>query len=662
MLLYDFIKKKQIKIDLFDLNIKKKIINQKLRPLNKNEKKENFKKYIDDFKLKLSNDDNVIPLYDINNNDIFFIHKNDVYYLIKEYKFRPLNKNLIKFIKDNNLNDKNIINLIELFDFEVLEKILLKFIFYNTKDIGEDITYLLNPAYIKFLDINPYLKKSSIINISLNVGIIKTNQIKDYGNKIELLYNKIKSYLFSKDEILSHIKHIQKEDAIKLIRFYTFYGAFFLNNYLRNNNELYKDNNITSQIIKLNNVIRSSPKLNTNKIIFRFVKDDIFLNDIDIGDIYTEESFMSCTRKPNINSINEDFGFILLKINLPANFTGCCLCIESDSVFPNEKEIILTPGSKLLLKSVDKNVDFFVFDNKNQRNIKKKYEFDFIGFNDLKIPNYSVIDIPSIDFTKNILEGFSLEEKIDFFWENYGRLTRNFYLLLPDNTKKLFYCNYYNSNDVYSKFFQYKIPDGLYIYSYNDKQELDIFIELGDILIVNFPSQFIPISNSKNTELYVSLISYGFKISKVSLYPEYKQFDKGTFTSRIYINSLLYELVINSNIGIINNKYEIEEFLNSEIKQNNINYNLQKYLPVKSYKDLIKNVIQKNIFDYKYVVISLPKTITNLFTNFNPYNLLLNKKIIYNIPTSDSKYVNRRVTKSPEFKIIETNNFRNVIN
>ena len=50
---------------------------------------------------------------------------------------------------------------------------------------------------------------------------------------------------------------------------------------------------------------------------------------------------------------------------------------------------------------------------------------------------------------------------------------------------------------------------------------------------------------------------------------------------------------------IVYEKYKINEYLNSEIKENNINYNLQKYLPTSSYSELIKTILVKNSFVWK---------------------------------------------------------------
>jgi len=223
--------------------------------------------------------------------------------------------------------------------------------------------------------------------------------------------------------------------------------------------------------------------------------------------------------------------------------------------------------------------------------------------------------------------------------------------------------------DIYSKFFQYKIPDGFFIYSYNDKQEIDIFIEIGDTMIVNFLGKFISIKSNKNIKLIMSLICYGFRINKIALYPDYipvsdivKNRKDILFTSRIYINSILYNLIYDKKLDYsVYNNDKIRDFLNSSIKKKNINYNLQKYLPIKSYGELIKTIFAKNAFDIKYMNLSLPNNIINSHYEIFPYNYLLNNNIIYVIPNIYSKYINRRALKSPEFYSIDTNNFRNIV-
>ena len=676
MKLFDIKKNKDITIKHFDLSIKRLIIDGKLKPKIINTK----------FKELLSTDDNVIPLYDISNNKLFFVKKKNIYYLIKENYFRPLSEKLIKFIQDNNLNENGIIEIINYFDFHILENILLKFIYYNTKEVAGDLTYLRNPAYINFLNINPYLKKSSITNTALNMQIITIDELPISSTKLYSLYHKITQYLFNSDEILSHLEHITHHKMSKIINFYTLYGSYFLNNYIRN--PKYYDENYELQINKITNLIRSSPKLDSDKVIFRYLQDDSFLKVRKKGDIYIENSFMSCTRKPNLTTSSE-FGFILLKIHLPSNMEGCCLFLEGDSVFKDEKEIILGPGSRLKLLSIDDNVEFYVFDKNLQRNIRKKYEFQYMGnehfdlnnilknarnyehkftLNKTEVPRQYLLggslnppNIQNIDLILTSIEGNNLEDKIDYFWENFGRKYRRFNLNLPNGDIKLMYCNYYNSTEIYGKFFQYKINDGFFMYSFNEHQEIDLFIEIGDKIIVNFPSKFLSIKPYKETLLLASIIGYSFRINVIDYYPEFVSvFDTDKIiASRLRFNKLLLNLINKEKQYKISDHKIILDYLNS--KPININYNLQKYNPVNSYIDLIKKVIkEKNIIDIKFLLISLPNKIINSHYEIYPYEFLLNKKYIINAPNENIKYINRRALKSPEFFSLETNFFRKI--
>lgn len=689
MILYDIINKKFINIDDLTIDIKKDIINNKIRPLNEKEfknkksqiKVNNYESYFDSFKIKNSTDEVYLPLYDINNNNIYFIHKKDIFYVIKEYNFRPLNDKLVKFIEDN-INEKafyldntiinqNISNIIKYFNYEILEETLLRFIFYYTSGIGGDMSFLLNPAFISFLDINPYLKKSSILNTAQNLGIIKASDLSEYksDSKIKEIYKEIKYIFFSKSELLSHMKHISDNEMIRILKFYTMYGAFFLNTYIRDSEKIYYDGNIVNQINRLTNLIKTSPKLESKKIIFRFVKTiPPNLSKKKVGDIYVEDSFLSCTRKPHVNAINDQFGFILIKINIPKGVTGSCLSIESDSVFPNEKEVILAPGSKFKILSIDDNVDFYAFNKKTEQNIKSRYEVEFIGFDKYEIPKREVLTIPDINFLNQEVIGEDLEEKINYFFDNYGRL-RRFNLVLPDGSKKLLYCNFYNGNDIYSKFFYYKIPDGFFIYSYNENNEIDLFIEIGDEIVVNFPSQYISIISHPETKKITSLLSFGFKVNKINIYPDYIKISElsknDIFTSRIYINCILYRIINDDKIKdfSLDKLQKVRFFLNNMVPVDNVNYNLQKYLPDINWTELLRNILELNPQDVKHYLISIPNNVRNLYYDFYPYPYLLNNSLINIIPTGKStKYESKRIKKSPEFFTIEHHNFRTLVN
>ena len=502
-ILYDKSNKK-INLEKLSLDDKKKIINGDLKIKNLDSKLRNH----------LSTDDNFIPMFDIINESIYFIEKTEIFKLIIHNNFRVLNEDLINFLKKNNFN-KELIEIINLFDFDILESLFLKFIYYNSKEVGADISYYKNPAFVKFLDINPYLKKSAIINTALNTGILNIKNLPIKNDKLEEIYLKIKKYLFTDDIIITHMNLIKKNSANSLISFFSLYGAYFINTYLRNTENKYYDETIINQIYKINNIISKTPYLDEPKLIFRFIKDDTYLNLHKVGDIYINESFMSCTRKPNINATNNEFGFILLKINLTKKFKGYFLCIESNSVFPKEKEIIIKPGVKFRLKSIDDNVDFILFENNHSRNIKKKYELEIIGIEDIKVEEYKKIKLPEFELKNIKLDGISLEDKIDYFWDNYCRQYKSFYIILPNNQRKLFYCNKYDSTELYSKFYYYKVIDGFFLFSFNEENNLDIFIEIGDELIVNYPNKYLNFSEYKGLKLVSSLFCNLFEITTI---------------------------------------------------------------------------------------------------------------------------------------------------
>ena len=651
--LYDITKKKIIKTDITD-DTKDKIIKNELRILTEKEigNKKKYEEYIFKVKYLISHDDNKLPLYDITNKMFFYVKSYNIFYMIKELSFRPLNKELEVFLnKNEEFKSTKLLEIMKNYNYRVLEKLLLKFIYYETKDIGANVTYHKNPAHVKFMNIRPFLKKSSIINTALNIGIIKVKDLPLSSQKLEEIYSKIKHVFFTNNEIMSHIDHIDKHKLSSLINFYTMYGSYFLNSYLRQPDIISYDENLEKIINKMTSAIITSPELDTDKIIFRFVYSDEFLDQINIGDVYIDNSFMSTTRKPSSSAENQEFGQVLLKIHLPKKTKGVCLSIESDSVFRREKEILLAPGSKLKLISVDKDVDFYIFDKYINRNIKKKYEFKYVGHDTntaLNIAKHPKKDIPDVNLLKDEIIGHDLDEKIKYFWNMYCKDTRSFNLVLPDGSKKMFYCNFYNSVDFYQKFFYYKIENGFYIFSFDqsDTNRMDCFFEIGDNMIVNFPTRFLTMAENDKTIMYSSLICNGFGIGKIKIFPQYIPINqlssaKSVFKERITLSRLLYNLCNNIKDEYkISNKVKVEEFMNSEVKSHKVHYNIQKYTEKKiTYCELIKKILNDCPENLIYLNLSLPSDIKCIHYEFNPYSYLLLKDLIHSPPTEFMTYL-----------------------
>ena len=623
--LYDSKTNKKINLKKINLEHKNKIINGEYY----------VKNLTKDFQKELSYDEEYLPLFDIINNEIKFIHKTNIYKSIKQSHYRVLNQDLANFFKKYNY-EKNLIYIIKIFNFDILESLFLRFVFYNSYEIGADISYFKNPAFIKSYDIKPFLKKSSNVNTALNTSLLTLKDLPISNNKLEKIYDKIKNILFTDDILLSHMKLIKDNKLNGLINFYTFYGSSFLNNYLRQMHNVSEDNNFINQIDKFNNLIKDVPKLKSPKLVFRFINDDSYLNFSKVGDTYINNSFMSCTRKPNINAENNEFGYILLKINLTDKFKGYFISVEASSVFPHEKEIIIRPGVKFRLKSIDDNVEFYLFENRTKylRNIKKKYELEIVDITDWQIPKYDLLKIPEIDLKNLVLDGSTGEEKVDFFINKYCRINSSCYIILPDGSKKLFYCNYYNSTELYNKFYYYKTIKGFFMFSFDDNQNIDIFIEFGDELIVNYPSKYLSINEVKDTKLISSLLANTFEIEMVRLFPQFKSINdfvnkNNLIYENIKFNKLLYDIIYNkikdSNIFKFN---DIKNYLNDKVNEKNIQFSLIKLFEKNiSYRDFIKKVFKKNNY-IKFLNMSLPTNIYNCHYIYNASEYLLDNNII----------------------------------
>lgn len=597
---------------------------------------------IEDLRKEMSVDDIYFPLFDINNNKIRLIKKDNVFNFIKNYNFRVLNEDLINFL-DNNKYDKKLIKLIDYFDLKILNNYLTNYILYESEEVFKDLSYFLNPAYINNFDISPYLKKSSIINTALNTNKLRVKDLPIKLEKLTNIYSDIKNILFTGDILKSHNEVIYKNNCTKLIRYYTFLGNVQINNLIRNKKKFY-DKNCYIHVNKIYNLFSKTNKLNEDKVIFRFIKDDKFLNVSKVGDIYKSNSFMSCTRKPNINTKNNEFGFILLKINLPKNSQGYFLSIELNSVFNYEKEILLKPGLKLKLKSLDEDVDFYLFEDQFVRNIKKKYEFDVIGEEKIIIPDLPKMNIPEIELINKTSEFSNLDDSIANFLKDYELVNKSFYLKYSDNKRKLIYLDYYDSTSLYSNFFYYKNINGLFLYSFNEEGDLDLFIEIGDNLILNYPGDSLGLkSNYDNIEIACIFCNY-FQINLIKVFPEYISINEivkknDPLLELFFINKVLIDIFNNKTIDLDLNKYnEIYKYLEDEISFDKIDVNLMDYNTSLNFIELYSNVKKGNPIIIKNIIKSLPNFIRKCNYDIIPFRYLVNKNIISVPPVSFSRY------------------------
>lgn len=425
------------------------------------------------------------------------------------------------------------------FDVDVLFNTYV-YVFYNfSKNVGREITVCKRPSFLPhFEHIQPYYKKSEIINMALNMNLIDKNKADIYDDEqVMELCNKIKKNDLSSNIILEHQKHIIKNNKIGIVQYYSLQGSYFINMYLRNFVPYNNKNILLENVIKsMKDLVQSAPAFNKNYTLYRFVKNDDYLKHININETYTDPGFISCTRNPFYRSDIYKFGFILIKINIPANKKGVALCIESMSHFPEEEEIILAPQSILKLKKKDKNVPYYHTDQIFKSKINIKYEFDYVGTNneinydDKPISkDYRIIDFLNIEKITPI----TLKEKIGFFISKY---TNEMYQFKTKIGNKYFdiITEWFDSSSVYNKFYASNTNNGFSMYSFIDNY-LAFLIELEsedgkDIMYLNHYFRYSMTNYYKKIKdydliMFVSKIAHYFDIETIIIYNDYVSCD-----------------------------------------------------------------------------------------------------------------------------------------
>ena len=407
---------------------------------NLNESLKNGKEIKNHDKKKLSDYQEFIPMYDIYSESIILVKNKDLFNKMKNYHYRFIDTRLfiwlknklekLKRKKDNNFDDnlklkrlEQGVEFLKNYDINKLYNNSIETMYSYSPEIGLDITICKRKSFISFFPhLKPYYSKDELINLGLNMNAIKNvnKEILFDGEKHYQICKLISNNDVNKELILDHTKYINNSDAKYLIQYYSLYGSYFINKFLRNyiqvkNNKIIydKDNltksslvhNITSKLVK---VVNNSPPLDNDYILYRFVTDDSYLNKIKVGEHFIETGFMSTTRDPFYSNKQEtEFGFILMKIRLPKGKKGVALNIELYSHFKNEQEFILPPLSKFKLISKNDNFNYYHIDKEFEIKIKKKYEFEYIEtLQDIEFDKYiSLVDNLEVDFLNVELKG-----------------------------------------------------------------------------------------------------------------------------------------------------------------------------------------------------------------------------------------------------------------
>jgi hypothetical protein len=443
----------------------------------------------------------------------------------------------------------------------------------------------------------------------------------------------------SYETIINHMKAIIDNNCIGWVNYYSTTGSYIFNQILRSNK--YMNNFLLEGLNKITDTM-NKVELPQDYYFYRFVWDDNFIKDLKIGDYFIDKGFVSTTRDPFYSpGIKMDFGLVLIKINIPENLKGAGLLIENFSMFPKEEEFLIKPFSKLKLKARDEKTQYYHTNEKFEKLIKKKYEFDLVGSKENINININIStdthtperDMYKLDIDSNDRIGlFKLfQQKCDEF---------GFFEINYKDKQMLFCAQWFDSTGSYNHMYKNKTKDGFVITHYNNGYPI-ISFEMGEYLYVNY---FRTISYYDNYihfdfDYYIDLIAHFgrvFKYKEANILFNYKNFTefKNNYKDTEFLYTKLYCDEIYQYYK--NNKKSTNKYLNfnygfwklDKIGKTNISDNIKNKLPKEiradmTWKELFILIVEKYFYLYKKMEEWINNEFDNLFDNiYYTFNLI----------------------------------------
>lgn len=648
----------------------KKIFNRKIELKKKEDK------------IKLSNYNEYIPMYDIYSDNIYPIPNLEIHHRLINCHYRFITSEIKKWIENKykKTKEKNYLKQLKILDnyiIDILEKTSYDTLYKFSPELGLSISICKRNSFHPFSKhLNPYYSKNELIKLGMNNKIIKKMTPESLIDK-ELHYKICK--LVSKNDISNklisnHTKHIIDTKCINWINFYSFTGSYIFNDYLRTPN-IKLSKYLVDGLKSVSNSIKKIDGFQDNFYFYRLIWDDKFLKNLKIGDIFLDKGFLSTTRDPFYSpGMDMDFGLILLKINIPKNKKGVGLFIENFSMFPKEEEFLLLPHSKFKLLSKDDKFDYKHIDDKFEKKIKKKYEFTFVS-NSLNLDNLKVSsdsNIPEINLKTVKLSGNYRQNLFKQFLENCDEMNQFKY------NNKIYSCQYFDSTGSYQNIYYNQINNGFSICLYNDGFP-ELFIECGVDYVVNYlhkNSYYDKVIETLDLEV-ISLIGkiFGYKNAKVFFpYRNFSDFkDNYDEKNSIFLYNNLYchpiYLYLKKKKKHFENKYlkfeygyyKLDKIFNDIVPQKYI-----KLIPEELREDKLKwnslliSIVEKYFYLYNNLEDWINESYNDLFKKCNfDFDILIylknnNYDISYfpTINTNESKILNR------QFDLIFNNEFR----
>jgi hypothetical protein len=641
----------------------------------------------EDDKIKLSKYSEYIPMYDIYTDIIYPINNLKLNYRLKICHFRFVTSEVKQWIenklsksKEKNLIKKHKLNLmiISNYNLNILEKTSYETLYKYSPDLGLSISICKRNSFHPYSrHLKPYYSRDEIIKLGMNNKLIKKLTSESLVDK-ELHYKICKIVSkndISFNQILMNIKHIVDSNCINWVNFYSLIGSYIFNQALRNNEKISKY--MINGINKLNKCISTAPSFNTDYYFYRFLEEDSFLKKLKIGDVFIDKGFLSTTRDPFYSpGIDGEFGLILLKINIPKNKNGVGLFIENFSMFPQEEEFLLAPGSKLKLISKNENFKYYHINKDFEKKIKKKYEFTFIGNKNISTLNvFEDKNIPEIDLKKlNVIapDRLTLFKLFKDLCDKLGQFKYN---------KMIFISQFFDSESSYSDFYYNSTSDGFVIYYYDDGYPL-LSLEFGEKYVVNFTRTYnLYNKNQKLCDIdkFMDIIAYFgriFKYKKIMIfYPKFNftEFSKNYIKEddKILLNTYMYDKAIydylKNNKKYYDNKmlkytfgyYKLDSFKKDTIPKNIISSVPKDLKDCKNFGELFIKTVENHYYFYPKLIEYIEDyydIFDNCYVEMNTISYL--KSIgdtTLDIPTI-KHLVN--IDKGERFKLIYENNIR----
>ena len=312
--------------------------------------------------------------------------------------------------------------------------------------------------------------------------------------------------------------------------------------------------------------------------------------------------------------IKQEFGFILIKINIPKKMKGIGLFVENFSLFPKEEEFLVPPNTKLKLISKDEKFKYYHTNNDFEKRIVKKYEFELVksDFKSINKINFINEEIPIINFDIEYNEDDTFN-----IIKQFNKNTNDFkqFKILSENNEYIFNYQYFDSTNTYSKYYFNNIKDGILFTCYENGYPI-VSIECGNEMVINYLNKYYYGNNFKILEeeelLYiVSFFAKTFKYKEVKIYPVYRNFsnlnykidDNDLLYSRMYCDTLYQYLKTgnkfykNSNLEYNYGMWKLDKCMNKKVGIE-VSNRLPDELKNKTWKNLIIEIIENHFYLY----------------------------------------------------------------